>query len=167
MPVLLCLHRMWRAAAAKAWRLLRVLLLWLRAMSANPGTGPGYPVLPLRPALAGEGRPQSVGPSARGLSVVQSLAHRGRICSAGPYVAPSCSADLRTALIHEGHQSRSGRIAGPACEAISPVTTVVCVWPTAPDAACICVQCGGSAVYSVLRCRAAPPRRRLRGHVRA
>jgi len=35
--VLVHLHRLWGDAAAEDWRLLRVLFLWLRAVSADPG----------------------------------------------------------------------------------------------------------------------------------
>jgi len=41
LPVLLHLHRLWRDAAAEAGRLLRVLLLRLRAVPADPGRACG------------------------------------------------------------------------------------------------------------------------------
>ena len=35
--ILLCVHRLWHQAAAQQWRLLRVLFLRLRGLSANAG----------------------------------------------------------------------------------------------------------------------------------
>jgi hypothetical protein len=47
LPVLLRLHRLWRASTTEARRLLRVLFVWFCAVSAHPGRRDTYMPAPL------------------------------------------------------------------------------------------------------------------------